>query len=253
MAWGSIKKEIFLYLQDCTTPDFAKLSFMASTFHLVNSSTGERLAVPEGTVELGRSRSAGITIPDPSLSRIHARLYNVAEGFWVEDLGSTNGTYVLGNRLSEPTHLPAGEKVQFGDLVFFLEETSEAVEATQTAPPVPEPQDSSPSGPMPQDPTVTLYRRKTSLVPQEVIQHAINATASSTPKAPAKPLPAKYSLSDSGRIRPEEGKNKAPAPLETRAPAVAPEPKVPWPLFVAIGTGVGLLLGLIIGLFFGSM
>lgn len=225
---------------------------MASTFHLVNPATGERLTVPEGTIDLGRSRSAGIIVPDPSLSRIHARIYNVAEGFWIEDLGSTNGTYVLGSRLTEAAHLPIGEKVQFGDIVFILEETPEAIELTQMAPLSSGPQDRPSPGPMPQDHTVTLYRRKTSLVAKEVIQEAINATSSSS-KAPAKPLPGKYSLSDSGRIRPEEEKNTAAAPLETRTPAVAPEPKMPWPLFVVIGTGVGLLLGLIIGLFVGRM
>src|SRR4051794_11720680 len=55
---------------------------------------------------LGRSKQAGVLIPDPGLSRIHARVFRrqtpVRIEFYIEDCGSTNGTFVAGERHSPP-------------------------------------------------------------------------------------------------------------------------------------------------------
>jgi diguanylate cyclase (GGDEF)-like protein len=73
----------------------------------------------EGDVlTLGRSDDADITLPDPSLSRIHARFLRVgkgaATGYLVEDFESTNGTYVGGERIDKPTFLTDGVRLGLG-------------------------------------------------------------------------------------------------------------------------------------------
>src|SRR5690242_3907561 len=52
-----------------------------------------------GAITLGRTEAADVVIADDSLSRKHARLLWADEGVWLEDLGSTNGTYVGGRKV----------------------------------------------------------------------------------------------------------------------------------------------------------
>ena len=67
---------------------------------------------------LGRERgSADLVIEDPGVSRRHARVFPDNGSLVVEDLGSSNGTYVNGERISGPVTLGAGDEVQLGDTV----------------------------------------------------------------------------------------------------------------------------------------
>jgi two-component system cell cycle response regulator len=83
-------------------------------------------------VTLGRSKRASFLIPDPSLSRIHARVFrhqtpNRLE-FYIEDCGSTNGTFVAEQRISAPTLLTDGARVGLGrrtELRFSLKDALE--------------------------------------------------------------------------------------------------------------------------------
>jgi pSer/pThr/pTyr-binding forkhead associated (FHA) protein len=71
----------------------------------------------EDSVVLGRSSEADIVIQDPYASEFHLRL-NAREGRLVlSDLGSTNGTYVNGRRVSTPVDLRRGDAVQIGKTV----------------------------------------------------------------------------------------------------------------------------------------
>ena len=56
---------------------------------------------PQGKVILGRSKDASITIPDINLSRAHCAVAATPEGYMLEDLESTNGTYVNGKRVQQ--------------------------------------------------------------------------------------------------------------------------------------------------------
>lgn len=71
-----------------------------------------------GDVTLGRSKEASVLIPDPGLSRIHARVFRrqtpVRIEYFIEDCGSTNGTYVASQRISVPTQLLDGTRVGLG-------------------------------------------------------------------------------------------------------------------------------------------
>src|SRR3954465_4949754 len=76
----------------------------------------------DGELILGREHpSADLVIPDPGVSRRHARLLRDNGTVILEDLGSSNGTYVNGQRISGPVQLGAGDEVQIGATVLGLE------------------------------------------------------------------------------------------------------------------------------------
>jgi diguanylate cyclase (GGDEF)-like protein len=80
---------------------------------------GTIIAIDErNDLTLGRSKEAAVLIPDPSLSRIHARVFRrqtpARTEFYIEDCGSTNGTFVAGQRITAPTLLGDGARVSLG-------------------------------------------------------------------------------------------------------------------------------------------
>ncbi|MBQ8526190.1 MAG: FHA domain-containing protein [Clostridia bacterium] len=80
----------------------------------------ESYSVRENTV-LGRSKKCDIYINNPYLSKEHARITYVEDKFYIEDLGSTNGTFVNGKELgSRPVRLKDNDKITFGDLSFLF-------------------------------------------------------------------------------------------------------------------------------------
>jgi hypothetical protein len=88
----------------------------------------------DGELILGREQtSADLVIPDPGISRRHARVLPQNGGVIVEDLGSSNGTYVNGERISGPVEIGTGDEVQLGDTVLGVQGTGTA--ATALMPP----------------------------------------------------------------------------------------------------------------------
>jgi hypothetical protein len=69
---------------------------------------------------VGRDLSNDIVINDPEMSRRHSRLYVQGNSYVVEDLGSTNGTSVNGQRLMGPYPLRLGELITFGEHVTMM-------------------------------------------------------------------------------------------------------------------------------------
>lgn len=72
----------------------------------------------DDSVSVGRAESCGILLDDTYASQQHARVYRNADAFFVEDLGSTNGTYVNGRKISYPLELRAGDRIKIGKTVF---------------------------------------------------------------------------------------------------------------------------------------
>jgi two-component system, NtrC family, response regulator AtoC len=72
-----------------------------------------------GAITIGRTEAADIVVADDSLSRRHARLLWADEGVWLEDLGSTNGTYVGGAKVSRVLIAP-GDEIALGSVVAAL-------------------------------------------------------------------------------------------------------------------------------------
>lgn len=85
---------------------------------MVKSDTqqGMEIDVPDARV-LGRSSEADILLDDPYASEFHMRLVAQDTGLVLHDLGSTNGTYVNGRRVTAPTTLRRGDSVQVGKTV----------------------------------------------------------------------------------------------------------------------------------------
>jgi pSer/pThr/pTyr-binding forkhead associated (FHA) protein len=69
-------------------------------------------------LRVGRAASSNILIDDTYASQQHARIYSSNGGFYVEDLGSTNGTYVNGRKISYPLELRIGDRIKIGKTVF---------------------------------------------------------------------------------------------------------------------------------------
>lgn len=72
-----------------------------------------------GELTLGRAATCAIGLPDDTFaSQLHTRVFVHDGAVWVEDLGSTNGTHVNGGRLSTPTQLVSGDRLQIGSTIF---------------------------------------------------------------------------------------------------------------------------------------
>jgi hypothetical protein len=74
-----------------------------------------------GDVVLGRGEAAEIRLSDPFASSSHARVYEQGKILVVEDLGSTNGTYLNEELLDGPRPLHPGDHVRIGDSEFTFE------------------------------------------------------------------------------------------------------------------------------------
>lgn len=81
------------------------------------ASRGTALGVTN-EISFGRAAGCTVSVPDDTyVSQVHARVFNDRGNITVEDLGSTNGTYVNGNRLTAPHILQLGDRVQIGSTV----------------------------------------------------------------------------------------------------------------------------------------
>ncbi|GAA2610471.1 FHA domain-containing protein FhaB/FipA [Streptomyces axinellae] len=85
------------------------------------SLTGTTVALQGQTITLGRAHDSTIVLDDDYASSRHARIYPDRDGQWiVEDLGSTNGTYLDRTRLTTPTPIPPGAPIRIGKTVIEL-------------------------------------------------------------------------------------------------------------------------------------
>jgi pSer/pThr/pTyr-binding forkhead associated (FHA) protein len=82
--------------------------------------SGTTLPLTEQQITIGRSNDATLVLNDDYASSRHARLFP-QDGQWiVEDLGSTNGTYLDRQKVTQPTPVPTGVPIRIGKTVLEL-------------------------------------------------------------------------------------------------------------------------------------
>lgn len=94
----------------------------APTHVIVTEGTnvGERAELSQAPVLIGRGSDALIRLDDDYVSTRHARIAASGDQWFVEDLGSTNGTYVGAVRISQPTTITLGTQVRIGKTILEL-------------------------------------------------------------------------------------------------------------------------------------
>ncbi|RJK94928.1 FHA domain-containing protein FhaB/FipA [Vallicoccus soli] len=81
---------------------------------------GTSLRLGETPVTVGRAQDCTVVLDDDYASGHHARLFPRDGAWWVEDLGSTNGTYLDRQKVTAPVQLPLGVPLRIGKSAFEL-------------------------------------------------------------------------------------------------------------------------------------
>ncbi|RNM12629.1 FHA domain-containing protein FhaB/FipA [Nocardioides pocheonensis] len=81
---------------------------------------GEVISLDKAPLLIGRGNDAAIRLDDDYVSTRHARIGSSGDQWYVEDLGSTNGTYVGSSRISQPTAISLGTQIRIGKSILEL-------------------------------------------------------------------------------------------------------------------------------------
>ncbi|MGZ6793785.1 MAG: FHA domain-containing protein FhaB/FipA [Mycobacteriales bacterium] len=81
---------------------------------------GTTVTLADSPITLGRAHDSTLVLTDDYASNRHARLYPTGDGWTLEDLGSTNGTYLGTTKVSRPTAVPVGTQIRIGKTVMEL-------------------------------------------------------------------------------------------------------------------------------------
>ncbi len=84
------------------------------------ANAGEQISLDLAPLLVGRGNDAAIRLDDDYVSTRHARIASSGDQWYVEDLGSTNGTYIGPHRLTQPTALQLGSQVRVGKTTLEL-------------------------------------------------------------------------------------------------------------------------------------
>jgi pSer/pThr/pTyr-binding forkhead associated (FHA) protein len=109
-----------------------------------------QVATPfDAELSVGRSDTCGLRLTEGSPSRLHAKLTVEGEQAWIEDLGSTNGSFVNGARIAAKTLLKHGDSVRFDLEEYTYSAGAVDADKTMLRPPAPQPQPQSQPRPDP--------------------------------------------------------------------------------------------------------
>jgi len=104
--------------QTVTQSDTFKLTLLNEQ----SSSPSKEFELTKSEVIIGREDNIGLTIPSSAVSRRHARVTRDKDGYTLEDLGSSNGTYVNGQKLAGSRLLKSGDQIRLGQAITLLYE-----------------------------------------------------------------------------------------------------------------------------------
>lgn len=83
-------------------------------------------------ITVGRDPGSDLSLDDRTISSRHAHLIFRQDQWWVEDLGSTNGTFLNDHRIETPTVIAHGDRLQFGQNEFLV--TIDLLQSTKSMP-----------------------------------------------------------------------------------------------------------------------
>jgi hypothetical protein len=85
------------------------------------SQAGQSADLADGVILIGRGADAQLNLDDDYVSTRHARVVSGENGIYLEDLGSTNGSYVNGQRITNPTTITLSDTLRIGRTTMKLE------------------------------------------------------------------------------------------------------------------------------------
>jgi predicted component of type VI protein secretion system len=121
---------------------------------------GTEFPLEESEIMIGRDSTCNLVINDAEVSRKHARVIWQASNYVIEDVGSTNGTFINGKRLTAPFVLQGGETITLGENIVLIFEHTTDPDATRMSAAIkavykekaevsPAPEPEKPSSPVP--------------------------------------------------------------------------------------------------------
>jgi DNA-binding response OmpR family regulator len=124
---------------------------------LLKDPTGRQHPLENEQTIIGRAVDCDIVITSKRVSREHTQIRRDGWRIYVEDLGSTNGTYLNNERIMEPMQLRDGDQIQVGDVIFAFQDPDVTYQDT----PLPELDVDVPGG------VVRVNRQPVALAPKE--------------------------------------------------------------------------------------
>ena len=116
---GQQNKEDSLFCTSCGN-GLSEDRFIVGHLRVLSQAVSREYLVSEVERSIGREAVNDIVIDDAEMSGRHAKIRFRGEGFWVEDLNSTNGTFVNGDRIFEPTFLHDEDLLKMGRTLLQL-------------------------------------------------------------------------------------------------------------------------------------
>ena len=110
-TWRQLKTQVKLL-----SPD------LSSSVHISFKDNPEQEAfvIKQTDVLLGRDPNCKVHIQDETISAQHARLYLIDQNWWVQDLNSTNGTFLNDERIDQPCILVDNDVLQVGNIKLII-------------------------------------------------------------------------------------------------------------------------------------
>lgn len=147
---------------------------------------GKVFPLEETELSVGREGNNAIPINDAEVSRKHATLELRGSSYIIQDLGSTNGTFVNGARISSPQVLNPGDTVSFGENITLMYESVVDPNATMLSSSKPPETAAALKKPTPVRPSVTPVSSPPAATPAPAPVYSGQVPVGPAPAAPAK-------------------------------------------------------------------